>query len=607
MSGLKIMKINEIRVAVGYECDLNCPHCYSVRSNELIGEYNNHKYFSEEFLLSFLQRLKTTSGLKSVVLTGGEPFCTELIDRTAYISKSLLENTLSLRVSTHGGGLTHGNCKRFKEFPNTINQILFQVSLDGAYGPTHDGIRLSPSSFSKAIEGIGTALSFGFRVQVRYTLTKQNISEFLDCYSLCNKLGVTSFAAKTLVPSGSGAYSVMSEILNMEDVQRLNSEAIKLNDTFRDCKYQPIKQISSTHSDPCTCGVENLHITAFGDAFPCVFSISNSRWRLGNIEGDTAEQILNNEALQKFVQIYHKSQCPGNYISIRKGEIDGIKISSIESGFPTALGGTAGNCVEAQAYAEAMGYPLVMKPTNKAGGVGLRNINTSAEIDSYGSLPGEAYPVIIEKFINGIELSVEVLARDGQVLAIVPIYKGETVPDHPARRTKIAPAPISDENKDECLALSERVVLAIGADGVCDVDIILGEDGPVLLEVNPRTSGSTRIGYWSSGINVYKEMVDMVSNKWNRNNVKRENRYSMLLPLQEQLESGVLEKLLSTTGVEQVVEHGLTVTYPDPLPRVFLVGNNQDDLFNNLYKVGSLVKLKNSPEDIAQAFQVNKS
>jgi D-alanine-D-alanine ligase len=150
-----------------------------------------------------------------------------------------------------------------------------------------------------------------------------------------------------------------------------------------------------------------------------------------------------------------------------------------ELGAADALGG-----LEAR-----LGFPLVVKPSRGGSALGVKFAESRDDVP--GALVSAfSYDdrVLLERFVDGRELAVSVLG--GEPLPVV-----EAIPlsgrayDFEARyeigRTSfVCPAQLSDA---DAAAVTEAAVAAyetLGCAGFSRVDLILGEDGPQVLEVN---------------------------------------------------------------------------------------------------------------------------
>ena len=144
---------------------------------------------------------------------------------------------------------------------------------------------------------------------------------------------------------------------------------------------------------------------------------------------------------------------------------------------------------------QRLGFPLVVKPVSQGSSLGVKFAASQEELPaaliaalSYGPR------VLLERYIEGRELAVSLLAAGDEPAQALPIV--EAVPrdrqfyDFAARyeigRTDFVCPAVLDH------ALGERVrEIARSAWGLLDcrgfarVDMILGADGPTVLEINP--------------------------------------------------------------------------------------------------------------------------
>lgn len=136
-----------------------------------------------------------------------------------------------------------------------------------------------------------------------------------------------------------------------------------------------------------------------------------------------------------------------------------------------------------------LGSPLVVKPASQGSSLGVRFAGAAAEVPG-ALLAALSYDdrVLIERHVGGRELAVGII--DGDPLPIV-----EAIPDrgdefnYEARyeigRTRYAcPADLSAEEAVGVRGVAVRTWDALGCDGFARVDVMLGAEGPQVLEVN---------------------------------------------------------------------------------------------------------------------------
>jgi D-alanine-D-alanine ligase len=147
---------------------------------------------------------------------------------------------------------------------------------------------------------------------------------------------------------------------------------------------------------------------------------------------------------------------------------------------------------ELQSLLENIGLPMVIKAATQGSSIGtyivrqesdvLKTIEAAFEYDS---------EVLVEKFIDGIELTSTVIGNDlTQVLPLIEITSVNEFYDYESKYTPgmcnhIIPARVSEEIHNTVANLSERVYHSLGCRGYARVDFIVDHDGnPFVLEIN---------------------------------------------------------------------------------------------------------------------------
>lgn len=136
-----------------------------------------------------------------------------------------------------------------------------------------------------------------------------------------------------------------------------------------------------------------------------------------------------------------------------------------------------------------LGFPLVVKPSRGGSSLGVKFAAAPSEVP--GALVAAfSYDdrVMLERFARGREVAVSVLG--GGALPIVEAIPAEGDPyDFEARyeigRTHfVCPADLSPTERAAIADAALATYRALGCEGFARVDLILGDDGPWVLEVN---------------------------------------------------------------------------------------------------------------------------
>jgi cysteine synthase A len=159
----------------------------------------------------------------------------------------------------------------------------------------------------------------------------------------------------------------------------------------------------------------------------------------------------------------------------------------------------AGSIAEASRHAAQLGLPIVVKPVDGSGSVDVAIVDReladvaehAARIlarTTYGRSTRSMRQVLVEEFVPGPLVSCEAFSRAGrhEILGITD----RTTPDHatPAEIGGCFPAdvPRADEVVDVC----RQALDALGFDfGASHTELVVGPDGPVVIEVNGRLVG----------------------------------------------------------------------------------------------------------------------
>jgi len=162
--------------------------------------------------------------------------------------------------------------------------------------------------------------------------------------------------------------------------------------------------------------------------------------------------------------------------------------------------------------AAQMEYPLITKPTDNSGSRGVLLVNTPQELEealAYSSANGRNGDVIVEEYMQGPEVSVEIMVVDGQVHVLQITDKLTTGAPHFVEMGHSQPSRLTEEQQWQIRDLAARAVQSVGIqNGPAHVEIIYTAKGPKMVELGARMGGdciTTHLVPLSTGI-------DMVGN-----------------------------------------------------------------------------------------------
>lgn len=152
---------------------------------------------------------------------------------------------------------------------------------------------------------------------------------------------------------------------------------------------------------------------------------------------------------------------------------------------------------QAAAFAEKVGFPMVLKPPAGAGCKSTWRVDDRASLDEVLSQmrPSPEQPVLAEEFLRGAEGSCEMVVLGGQVRAhsISHYLPGplEVMRTPWIQWVCLLPRDISDAAHQEVAALGQRTVTALGLeDGVAHLEWFRRDDGTLAIgEIAARPPG----------------------------------------------------------------------------------------------------------------------
>ncbi|MEM3437133.1 MAG: 3-methylornithine--L-lysine ligase PylC [Nitrososphaerales archaeon] len=154
-------------------------------------------------------------------------------------------------------------------------------------------------------------------------------------------------------------------------------------------------------------------------------------------------------------------------------------------------------------------FPLIVKPASKSGSTGIYRVESADQLEQALkeiSLIDEK--VVVQKFINGPALSLEVIALDGNPLPL-QITQLEFDKTYGCKRV-FAPDLVNINVKESLYKISEKIARGLKLKGLMDVQAIVDNDVPLIIEINARLPSQTpTVVYHSSGINMVGLLVEM--------------------------------------------------------------------------------------------------
>ena len=166
---------------------------------------------------------------------------------------------------------------------------------------------------------------------------------------------------------------------------------------------------------------------------------------------------------------------------------------------------------EAFAAAQSLGYPVLLRPSYVIGGQNMTIAHRPEDVERYMArilAGGIDNPVLVDKYMAGIELEVDVISDGADVL--IPgvmehieragVHSGDSIAVYP-------PYNLTDRMLGRIVENSTKLALALGTKGLVNIQYLIYHGELYVIEVNPRASRT--IPYISKVTGV--PMVDLAS------------------------------------------------------------------------------------------------
>ena len=190
------------------------------------------------------------------------------------------------------------------------------------------------------------------------------------------------------------------------------------------------------------------------------------------------------------------------------------------AGVPTAASTAAGTAAEVLAFADAVGYPLILKPRSGAGAMDTTRVDNREDLDlALGAFGGQGVESIaVEEFVEGHEGFYDTVSVDGQAALDFVSHYFPNVLD--AMRTPwVSPQFISTNRVDttedyrQLRELGQRVNEALGiGTSATHMEWFFGPKGLRFSEIGCRPPGVGAWDLYSAGndVDVYREWANAI-------------------------------------------------------------------------------------------------
>ncbi|NLX92189.1 MAG: carbamoyl-phosphate synthase large subunit [Firmicutes bacterium] len=163
-----------------------------------------------------------------------------------------------------------------------------------------------------------------------------------------------------------------------------------------------------------------------------------------------------------------------------------------EMQIPRPLGGTAFSTAQAEKVAGRIGFPVLVRPSYVLGGRAMEIVYNIKDLREYMATAVKVspnHPVLIDKYLKGVELEVDGIADGSDCL--IPgimehveragIHSGDSIAVYP-------PVHAHKELQDKIVSYTVQLARALKIKGALNIQYVYHDNCLYILEVNPRSS-----------------------------------------------------------------------------------------------------------------------
>ena len=179
--------------------------------------------------------------------------------------------------------------------------------------------------------------------------------------------------------------------------------------------------------------------------------------------------------------------------------------------------------IPAPVYYPESNPPYIIKPNHSSGSEGVRLVKTREELEIILAKHAHPEEMVIQEYLEGDSYSIEVIGRPGfyKTYEITQIHIDQ---NYDCCRVT-APCQIEDSIREDIQKIAIKLAQEVNLNGIMDVEAILSNGIPKVLEIDARIPSQTPTAvYHSTGINLIDELYNLFCEgkllSQNTNNIK---------------------------------------------------------------------------------------
>ncbi|WHY57854.1 carbamoyl phosphate synthase large subunit [Peribacillus simplex] len=173
------------------------------------------------------------------------------------------------------------------------------------------------------------------------------------------------------------------------------------------------------------------------------------------------------------------------------------------------------------ASAEAIGFPVLLRPSYVIGGQGMEIIRSKESLlNRIANGSALVYPVLIDSYIPGKEAEIDLIADGNDVYIPIIAEHIEKAGVHSGDSMALLPAQsLTDDIKDKMTLYAKKLVRELGYKGLMNIQFVIEGNSVYVLEVNPRASRTIPIISKVTDVSLVQIATKILLGKYSLSNV----------------------------------------------------------------------------------------
>ncbi|MFF5397685.1 carbamoyl phosphate synthase large subunit [Peribacillus butanolivorans] len=188
---------------------------------------------------------------------------------------------------------------------------------------------------------------------------------------------------------------------------------------------------------------------------------------------------------------------------------------------PHVPGSMANSAEQLIECAEAIGFPVLLRPSYVIGGQGMEIIRSKKSLlNRIENGTALVFPVLIDSYIPGKEAEIDLIADGNEIYIPIIAEHVEKAGVHSGDSMALLPAQsLSEDIKNKMTIFAQKLVVELGYKGLMNIQFVIEGNDVYVLEVNPRASRTIPIISKITNVSLVQIATKILLGKYSLSNV----------------------------------------------------------------------------------------